>query len=76
MDKDDVPMGTSSVSKVFQFESEILLTFEGDFENDQENIELTNFELLYFPSEIDFGEITPDAWGKKQSTYHYQPNSF
>lgn len=66
IDKDYVSIGSASASTELQFESEILLTFEGDFEEHQEEIELTNFELLSCPSDADFGEIEPDWWHEEQ----------
>lgn len=66
IDKDYVPIGDASASTVVEFESEVLLTFEGDFNGDPEDIELTGFELLSYPSEADFGDIEPDWWHEKQ----------
>ena len=66
IDKDYVPIGSVSASTELQFESEILLTFEGNFEEHQEDIELTEFELLSYPSDVNFGEIEPDWWHEKQ----------
>ncbi|QYX66664.1 PIN domain-containing protein [Shewanella putrefaciens] len=62
IDKDYVPIGNALASTELQFESEILLTFEGNFEVHPEDIELTDFELLSCPSDVDFGEIEPDWW--------------
>ena len=62
IDKDYVSMGSATVSKKMEFELEALLTFEGNFESDQEKIDLANFELLSYPTEVDFGSIEPDGW--------------
>ena len=66
IDKDYVPIGSSSATKEVEFESEVLLTFEGDFEGDVESVDLTKLELLSYPKEIDFGEIEPDWWHEEQ----------
>lgn len=66
IDKDYVPIGSASASTELQFESEILLTFEGNFEEHQEDIDLTDFELLSCPSDVDFGVIEPDWWHEEQ----------
>jgi hypothetical protein len=66
IDKDYVSIGSSSASTELQFESEILLTFEGDFEKSKEDIDLTDFELLSSPSDVDFGDIEPDWWHEEQ----------
>jgi predicted nucleic acid-binding protein len=62
IDKDYVSIGSASASTDLDFESEILLTFEGDFDDDIDNIELTDFELLSYPSDADFGDVEPDWW--------------
>jgi hypothetical protein len=66
IDKDYVPIGSASASTELEFESEVLLTFEGDFEGDYEDIELTDFELLSYPTDADFGDIEPDWWHEEQ----------
>lgn len=65
IDKDYVSIGSSSVSTEMEFEAEVLLTFEGDFEEGIEAVELTDFELLSSPNYVDFGEIEPDWWGEE-----------
>lgn len=63
IDKDYVSIGSTSATTEFEFEAEVLLTFEGDFDEDEEYPELTNFELLSpHPSDVDFGTIEPDCW--------------
>jgi len=62
IDKDYVSIGDATASTVIEFESEVLLTFEGDFNGDHEDIELTDFELLSYPTEANFGDIDPDWW--------------
>lgn len=63
IDKDYVPIGSASASTEVEFESAILITIEGDFVNEPNEVEITDFELLSYPSTIDFGEIEPDWWG-------------
>ncbi len=60
IDKDYVTIGGASPNTDFQFESEVLLTFEGNFEGENGEVELTGFELLSYPDSVDFGEIEPD----------------
>ena len=62
IDKDYVSIGSASATTEIEFESEILLTFEGNFDGDIENIDLTDFELLSYPTDVDFGDIEPDWW--------------
>ncbi|MDO3722243.1 PIN domain-containing protein [Marinobacter sp. chi1] len=67
IDKDYVIIGHASASETIEFESEVLLTFEGDFSQGEEGVELTGFELLSYPTEVDFGEIEPDWWSEDQT---------
>lgn len=60
IDKDYVSIGSSYASTEFEFSAEVLLTFEGDFDESIEYVELTGFELLSYPSDVDFGHIEPD----------------
>lgn len=66
IDKDYVPIGSSSANTEIEFEAEVLLTFEGDFDGAEEDIELIDLELLSHPSDVDFGEIEPDWWHEEQ----------
>jgi len=66
IDKDYVSIGSTTVSTDLEFESEVLLTFEGDFEAGHDEIDLTDFELLSYPADVDFGEIEPDWWHEEQ----------
>ncbi|SDM75933.1 hypothetical protein SAMN05192555_1194 [Franzmannia pantelleriensis] len=66
IDKDYVTIGDASASETIEFESEVLLTFEGDFSQGEHEVELTGFELLSYPKEVDFGEIEPDWWSEEQ----------
>lgn len=66
VDKDYVPIGSSSASTEMEFEAEVLLTFEGDFDKGTEHVELVNFELLSSPNNVDFGDIEPDWWHEEQ----------
>lgn len=66
IDKDYVSIGSSPASTELEFEAEVLLTFEGDFDEGMENVELVDFELLSSPSDVDFGEIEPDWWHEEQ----------
>lgn len=65
IDKDYVTIGDASASETIEFESEVLLTFEGDFSQGAQDVELTGFELLSYPKEVDFGEIEPDLWSEE-----------
>ncbi len=65
IDRDYVSIGNASVSTEMEFEAEVLLTFEGDFDEGIEAVELTDFELLSSPICVDFGEIEPDWWGEE-----------
>ena len=65
IDKDYVTIGDASASETIEFESEVLLTFEGDFSQGGKEVELTGFELLSYPKEVDFGEIEPDWWSEE-----------
>lgn len=65
IDKDYVSMGNSSASTELEFEAEVLMTFEGDFDEGIEYVELIDFELLSPPDSVDFGEIEPDWWGEE-----------
>lgn len=60
MDKYYVPIGISSSTKDIEFEAAALLTFEGDFDGDIDDIKLISLELLSYPDEVDFGVIEPD----------------
>jgi len=66
IDKDYVPIGSASASTEVEFESEILFTIEGDFVNEPDEVEITEFELLSYPDTINFGDIEPDWWGKDE----------
>jgi hypothetical protein len=66
IDKDYVSVGSSSASTKVEFEAEVLLTFEGDFDEGIEYVDLVDFELLSSPSDAYFGEIEPDWWGEEQ----------
>ncbi|WP_335917761.1 hypothetical protein [Shewanella chilikensis] len=43
-----------------------LLTFEGDFDQGEEEVKLVEFELLSYPSDVYFGDIEPDWWHEDQ----------
>lgn len=66
IDKDYVSIGSSSASTEFKFETEALLTFEGDFDAGIGHVELVDFELLSHPRNVDFGDIEPDWWREEQ----------
>lgn len=66
IDKDYVSIGSASASTDIEFESAILFTIEGDFVTEQNEVEVTEFELLSYPGAIDFGEIEPDWWGEDE----------
>lgn len=57
IEKDYEAIDFASVGTEFQFESEILFTLEGDFQNHPEEVEITDFELLSYPRSIDFGDV-------------------
>lgn len=60
IDKDYVSIGSSSASTEMEFEAEVLLTFEGDFEKGIDFVELVECEILSSSSDVDFGDIEPD----------------
>ncbi len=66
IDRDYVSIGSSSASTEVEFEAEVLLTFEGDFDVGHDYVDLVDFELLSHPSSVDFGEIEPDWWHEEQ----------
>jgi len=66
IDKDYVSIGSASASTEVKFEAEILFTIEGDFINNPDEVEITEFELLSHPDTIDFGNIEPDWWGEDE----------
>lgn len=66
VDKEHVDMGEASTSTVLEFDSEALLTFEGDFSGEVDDVELVDFKLLSYPSIVDFGDIEPDCWHEEQ----------
>lgn len=65
IDKDYVPIGSSSAITQIEFETEVLFTLEGDFVQ-LEDIDVTDFELLSTPTVIDFGDLEPDWWGDNE----------
>ncbi len=60
IDKDDIPFGSSTVSLERDITVECLLTFEGDFETDPEEFELTAFEVLPTREYLEMGEVGPN----------------
>jgi hypothetical protein len=59
IDKDYVGMGTTTVSsEEEEYDAEVLITFEGDFETNE--IAVTKVELIEGLKTIDFGYIEPD----------------
>ncbi|MER0365686.1 PIN domain-containing protein [Vibrio vulnificus] len=66
IDKDYVYLGSSSATTEVSFESEVLLTFVGNF-SDIENftgVDLADIEFLSTPSDVNFGDLEPDFWGE------------
>ena len=66
IDTDYVSIGSASASTEVEFESAILFTIEGDFVQEPNEVEITEFELLSYPGTIDFGEIEPDWWSEDE----------
>lgn len=62
IDKDYVPMGSTSAFTSWEFEAEVLITLEGDFKEHPEDVELTDFELVSYPTTVEFGDLEPDWW--------------
>ena len=60
IDKDYVNLGSTWVEKETDFEAEVLVTFQGDFEHN--NVHITGVDIVYGPSSVDFGYIEPDDW--------------
>lgn len=60
IDREYVPMSGTTASAVLDFETEILLTLSGDFEKGIEEVDISDYELIYLPSDVDFGYIEPD----------------
>lgn len=60
IDRDYVTIGNSSPCTDLEFEAELLLAFEGDFDGSFEEVKLVDLELISSPSWVDFGEIEPD----------------
>ena len=65
IDREYVPMSGTTATTYFDFETEILLTLVGDFENGLERIEVTDYEILNIPTDVDFGYIEPDWHGER-----------
>lgn len=65
IDKDYVFLDSSSASTSFDFQTEVLITFSGDFTDceDFSSIEITDVEFISSPSSVDFGDLEPDFWG-------------
>lgn len=65
IDKDYVFLDSCSASTIFDYETEVLITFSGDFtdSDDFTSIEITDIEFLSAPLRVDFGELEPDFWG-------------
>ena len=59
-------IGDASAFTPLEFEAEILFKLEGDFVNRPEDIDITDFELLSYPSTVDFGDIVPDSWNENE----------
>ena len=53
-------MGEATSELDFEFETEILLTLEGDFVNHTDKLEISDIDMLTSPTWLYFGEIEPD----------------
>ncbi len=60
IDKDYVPMGSTSAETEVEFEAAALITFEGDFSATPPEISVTELELVDAITSVDFGEVSPD----------------
>ncbi|EPL3992963.1 PIN domain-containing protein [Providencia stuartii] len=68
IDKDYFNIGTTSESTNFDFDTDILITFTGNFENVSNiiDVDIYDVEFLSSPSYISFGYIEP--------SYNYEPD--
>lgn len=63
IDKDQVGLGTQEEKVEETFDSDILVTFEGDFPNGLAGVSVKSVEVLEEGLAVDFGEIEID-WGR------------
>lgn len=59
IDKEYFHLGSSSEQRDINFEAAVLVTFVGDFK-DEENIEITDIDVVDTPDSIDFGDVEMD----------------
>ncbi|WP_210441860.1 PIN domain-containing protein [Vibrio crassostreae] len=64
IDKDYVFIDGCSATTTVDYETEVLITFSGDFtdSDDFTSVEITDIEFLSSPSSVNFGELEPDFW--------------
>jgi hypothetical protein len=60
IDKEYVPMGSTSTTVETDFEAGALITFEGDFSASPPEVTVSNLELVDVIDSVDFGDISPD----------------
>ena len=58
-DGEDIPMGSASITKPIDLEAKVLISFEGNRDDDQ-NLEVTKVELIDYPADVHFGYIEPN----------------
>ena len=63
IDKDQVSMGTQSQTVEADFDSDVLVTFEGDFSQGLAGVSVKGVELVDHMATVDFGEIEME-WGR------------
>jgi len=63
IDKDQVSMGTQSQTVEADFDSDVLVTFEGDFGQGLAGVSVKGVELVDHMATVDFGEIEME-WGR------------
>jgi len=60
IDRDQVPMGSITVTREEDFDSEILITISGDLNGDVNELSVDEVEILNIISTVNFGNIEPD----------------
>ena len=60
IDKDYVPMGSTSAETEVDFEAAALITFEGDFSAAPPEVDVAELELVDAIKSVDFGSVSPD----------------
>lgn len=61
-DRDYISLGSTTVSKEVEFESEILVTIYGDLNEDINNLEIYEVEVVTKPNTVNFGTLDLDQY--------------